>query len=233
MDMLFARVMLISIWLFGLPCMAGVAVDLGVGRSMSGSFNTGNSLPLQQQSLAICADYIGVLSRGFLGGGNERFGLGLGLYVAQVNYTAGAVKNTGGNFFLTARAGWLLLAVGKTWLIQVTPEFLLYSRMSAASYSTTTVDDERVQSASLSSFRGMGAVRLSVSAGRKINFKLGQAEIFAGGGFSALTQSFSQREDTVVATSPSTGKVTSLKKNRGGSYSLQAMSLELHLTFML
>ena len=63
--------------------------------------------------------------------------------------------------------------------------------------------------------------------------KLGQAELFAGGGLSMLMQSFNQREDTVVATSPSTGKVTSLKKSRGGSYSLQTMAIELHLTFML
>jgi hypothetical protein len=231
--MLWIRLILLPIGLGSTCAFAGVAVDLNFGQSISGNINTGNSSPLQQQSFALSGDYVGNLSRGLLGGGNERWSLGLGIYTAQVSYTAGAVKNTGGNFFLTARTGWMAFVGGKNWLLQLTPEFILFSRMSVASYSQTTIDGENFQSASLSTYAGNGSIRVPVYVGKKINWKLGRAELFVGGSLSTLIQSFSQRSDTVVATSPSTGKVNSLEKNSSGSYQLQAMSLSFHLTFIL
>ncbi len=231
--MTWIRLILMAFALGSTQVLAGVAVDLSFGQSISGSINTGKSAPLQQQSFALGMDYVGNLSRGLLGGGNERWSLGLGIYTAQVSYNAGGVKNTGGNFFLTARTGWLAFIGGKNWLLQLTPEFILFSRMSVASYSQTTIDGENFQSASLSTFAGNGSIRLPVYVGKKMNWKLGQAELFLGGSLSTLIQSFSQRNDTVVATSPSTGKVNSLEKNSSGSYQLQAMSISFHLTFIL
>lgn len=221
---------------FGLgsaPAFAGVAVDLSFGQSLSGSINTGQSSPLSQQSFSLSGDYVGNMSRGLLGGGNERWSLGLGLYTGQVSYNAGGVKNTGGNFFLTARTGWMAFVGSKNWLLQLTPEFILFSRMSVASYSQTTIDGENFQSASLSTFAGNGSIRVPLYVGKKMNWKLGKAELFLGGSLSTMIQSFSKRNDTVVATSPSTGKVNSLEKNTAGSYQLQAMSLSFHLTFIL
>jgi hypothetical protein len=226
------RSILMAFGLGSAPAFAGVAVDMSFGQSIGGSINTGKSSPLQQQSFSLGMDYVGNLSRGLLGS-NERWSLGLGINTAQVSYTAGGVKNTGGNFFLTARTGWMAFLGGKNWLLQITPEFILFSRMSVASYSQTTIDGENFQSASLSTFGGNGSIRLPIYLGKKMNWKLGQAELFLGASLSTLIQSFSQRNDTVVATSPSTGKVNSLEKNSTGSYALQAMSLSFHLTFIL
>jgi hypothetical protein len=226
------RLILLAFGLGSAPAFAGVAVDLSFGQSVSGSINTGKSSPLSQQSFALSGDYVGNMKRGLLGS-NERWSLGLGLYTAQVSYNAGGVKNTGGNFFLTARTGWMAFVGGKNWLVQLTPEFIIFSRMSVASYSQSTIDGENFQSASLSTYAGNGSIRVPLYVGKKMNWKLGKAELFLGGSLSTLIQSFSQRNDTVVATSPSTGKVNSLEKNTSGSYQLQAMSLSFHLTFIL
>ncbi len=231
--MIATRLILMALSLCSAPSWAGVAVDLSFGQSISGSINVGKSHPLQQQSFALGFDYVGNLSRGLLGTGNERFSLGLGMYTAQVSYDAGGIKNSGGNFFLTARTGWMTLVASKNWLVQLTPEFILFSKMSTASYSQTTIDGDNFQSASLSTFSGNGSIRLPVYVGKKINWKLGRADLFVGGSFSTLMQSFSKRNDTVVATSPSTGKVNSLEKNSAGSYQLQAFSIAFHLTFVM
>lgn len=231
--MIWIRFTLMALSLFSANSWAGVAVDLSFGPSISGNINMGKSLPVQQQSFALGVDYVGNMSRGLMGRGNERFSLGLGIYTGQVSYNAGGVKYTGGNFFLTARTGWIMLVANKNWLVQLTPEFILYSRMSVASYSQTTIDGENFQSASLSTFGGNGSVRLPFYVGKKINWKLGRADLFLGGSVSTLIQSFSKREDTVVATSPSTGNVTSIEKKSTGSYQLQVLSIAFHLTFMM
>lgn len=170
--MIWIHLILLALGLSSAPLWAGVAVDISYGQSISGSFNIGKSLPLQQQTFALGLDYVGTMKRGLLGGGNERFSLGLGIYTAQVSYNAGGTRNTGGNFFMTARTGYMTLVASKNWLVQLTPEFILFSKMSAASYSQTTIDGENFQSASLSSFSGNGSLRLPVYVGKKINWKL-------------------------------------------------------------
>jgi hypothetical protein len=227
------RLNLMALGLGSFPALAGVAVDLNFGQSVSGNISIGKSHPLQQQNFALAADYVGNMKGGLLGSGNERWSLGLGLNTAQVSYTAGGVKNTGGNFFITVRTGWLALVGGKNWLVQLTPEFILYSRMSVASYSQTMIDGENFQSASLSTFGGNGSVRVPLYVGKKMNWKLGKADLFLGASLSTLMQSFSKRNDTVVATSPSTGKVNSIEKNSSGSFQLQALSLSFHMTFLM
>jgi hypothetical protein len=231
--MLWMRSIILILFLASSPGWAGVGVDLNFGQSLSGSINMGKSLPLKQQSFGLGIDYVGKMKRGLLGSGDELFSLGLGVYTGQVSYNAGEIKNSGGNFFLTARAGWMTLFGGKNWLLQLTPEFVLYSKMSVASYSETTIDGENFQSASLSTYSGNGTIRLPLYVGRKINWKLGKADLFLGGSGSLLMQNFSQRVDTVVATSPSTGKVNSIEKSSSGSYQLRTVSFAFHLTFIM
>ncbi|WP_141734751.1 hypothetical protein [Oligoflexus tunisiensis] len=231
--MLWIRLTILIFGFSSAPSWAGVAVDLNFGQSISGSINIGKSLPLQQQSFGLGIDYVGTMKRGLLGSGNERYSLGLGVNTASVSYNAGGIKNTGGNFFLSVRTGWMALVGGKNWLLQLTPEFILYSKMSVASYSQSTIDGENFQSASLSTFGGNGTIRLPFYVGRKINWKLGKADLFLGGSVAMLMQSFSKRVDTVVATSPSTGKVNSIEKSSSGSYQLQTLSLAFHITFIM
>ncbi len=208
-------------------------VDLSYGQSMSGSVQVGRSLPLQMQNYGLAIDYTRDLSRGIIRVGAEKYSLGLGIYTAQVSYKAGEGKSTGGNFFMTVRTGWMSLLSNKTWLVTVTPEFILLSRMSVASYSQSTIDGEKFQSASLSSYSGNGSIRLPFYVGKKMNWRMGQSDLFIGASFSTLMQNFSSKKDTVVATSPSTGKVTSLEKTSQGSYQLRAFSLQLHLSFVM
>lgn len=219
--------------LFSRTAWAGVAVDLNYGHSISGTFNTGKSVPATQSSFALSMDYVSNLSRGLLGTGAERYGLGLGLYLAQVSYAVGETKNTGGNFFVTARTNWLILVANKNWLVQLTPEFVLFSRLTAASYSQTTIDGENAESASVSTYSGNGSIRLPLYLGKKLSWKLGKADLYFGGSLAMLLQNFSKRQDAVAATSPSTGKVTTLEKSSQGSYALQVISIQFHLTFLM
>lgn len=231
--MIRTRDILLALCLFSSSAWAGVAVDLSYGRTLTGSLQVGKKLALEQQGFALAADYVRNLSRGLIRNGNESFSLGLGFYTAQVNYRGSGVTSTGGNVFLTARTGWLLFLANKTWLIQLTPEFILYSYLSAGSYSESIIGGESFRSSSLSTFSGSGSMRLPFYLGKKLNWRPGGKDLYCGAALSTLVESFAKRHDTVVATSPSTGSVNTIKKSSRGSYQLQALTLDFHLTFLL
>lgn len=211
------------------PCRADSLIDMNLGRSVSGSFQ-GSSL--QQQTYGLNLDYMGTMRQGIFGFGAENYGLGLGIYTAQLSYQSNAVKYTGGNFFVTFRLGWLSLLARRSWLISFTPEIILLSRLAVASYSEAILDGESFQSASLSDYSGHGAIRLPFYIGKRLGLKFGSYDLYVGASISSMIQNFSSKNDNVVATSPSSGQVSSLDKSSQGNYPLQLVSLQLNLSFL-
>lgn len=223
----------ILLTIFAGSAQAGILVDTSLGQSVSGSLRAGRSFQAKQQLYALRVEYVRNMTKPLLRLGPEQYAVGLGLQLGSISYRVGESKNTGGNMAITLRLGWKTALSNKQWLLAFSPEFVLLSRMSAASFTETTIDDERFQSASLSDYNGHGSAGLGLSLYRNLGLKLGRSEVMVGGSLGLMSQRFSRKVDTVVSTSPSTGQATTISKSTSGAFALNTTLLQLHLAFSM
>lgn len=211
--------------------LASILSEASIGQSLSGTFTSGKSFALKQQILTLASHYRGDLRYSLLPGKNH-FLLGGSLHTGSLSYRAGDSLAQGMHLAFGLRGGyaWSPREAISVFLL---PELMLDSRLSAASFSESFLDGRLIQSASLSEYSGRGGFGFSLGGNYRFAVKWFNFQPYLGLSLLKLKQSYQQKKDRVVSTTPSSGLVESLSKTSRGQYSLDSWAIQLQVGSLL